>query len=1120
MPNTILKSKRFLPLMITQFLGALNDNLFKNALLLMVTLKMASKAAVLSNIIAALFILPFFLFSATAGEIADKYDKSKIAKILKTTELLLMLGACAVYEAHSLWGLVILLGCMGTQSAFFGPIKYALLPQHLHQDELALGNAYVEAGTYMAILLGLILGTILPIGAVLVLLVLFSLCGLISSIFIPKAPSVREDAPIHKNIFKATSNTLKVIYQNKTVFRSIIGATWFWMIGAFVVVQIYPLSGNVLNVSNTVITFFLVLFSVGVAIGSVFCGHLMKGFIHATYTPLSVFAMGVCFYLLYHYTNHYPTPDAPVALADFFKTPHSLSISLTIFIMAFFGGFYIVPLNTLMQKTASKAYLASVIGGNNILNALGMALISLVTILLLAIGFTISELFLAVALLSIVVFFQICKLLPNAFWRSLLRAVFELFFKVKVEGSQNVIKAGKNVLIIANHTSLLDGLLIAAFMPEDVSFAINTEWSKKWFMKLFSLFVDFEPLNPTNPMSMRTLINKVKSGQKVMIFPEGRITITGGLMKIYEGAGMIAYKTNARIVPLRINGAQFSKFSYLKNKLRTKWFPKIELTFLKPERLSAPENMSRREQRHFISLKLYDLMTTMLYQTSNIDEHLFCSLLKATKQYGKNFKIAEDTNRKALSYKSFVQKSYVLGQAYQNAFLKETYIGLMLPNALVNAVSFFALQSVDKVPVMLNFSLGQTPFLSCVKTLKLQTVITAHEFIEKGRLEHLENALKESKVNLIYLEDFAKTIDFKTKFEGIKKYILRSKPKNSADRTAVVLFTSGSEGLPKAVCLSHKNLNANRAQFLSVLGVNSTDVLFNALPMFHSFGLTVGTLAPLLSGVKAFFYPSPLHYRIVPELIYDVNATIVCGTDTFFYGYGRLGHPYDFFNIKYAIVGGEKLKTRTAEIWMKKFGVRILEGYGTTETAPVLALNTPMYLKEGTVGRFLPHIEYKLEKVEGIDEGGRLFVKGDNVMKGYILPSNPTVLVENKGFYDTGDIASIDADGFVSIKGRIKRFAKIGGEMVSISAVESAVEKLYEGFISGIVPTEDEKKGEQLVLITNNEKAEISEIKAFFKTQGLSELCVPKRIVYLKNPPLLASGKFDYQSALKILENQ
>jgi len=1121
MAEKILKSKRFLPLMLTQFFGALNDNTFKNALLMTVTLKMAAQAALLSNVIAALFILPFFAFSATAGEISDKYDKSIVAKVLKITELLLMLAALLVYHAQSLVGLVFLLALMGAQSAFFGPVKYALLPEHLRQDELALGNAYIEATTYIAILSGLIIGTILSLETVLYLLIFQALIGLLASCFIPKAPSSEPNTHIHKNILTATLNTLKIIRQNKTVFGCILGATWFWMVGAFVVVQIYPLSGNVLNVSNTVITFFLMLFSVGVAIGSVFCGHLMKGFIHTTYTPLSALMMGVCFYLLYHLTENYPTPSVPVTLGQFFNTQNSVSISLAIFVMAFFGGLYIVPLNTLMQKSASKARLASVIGGNNILNALGMALISVLAIVLLKCGLSISELFLAIAVLSLAVFFYICKLLPNAFWRSLLRAVLELVFHVKIKGAQNIRRAGKNVLFVANHTSLLDGLLIAAFMDGDITFAVNTAWAQKKVMKFFSLFVDFAPLNPTNPMSMRSLILKIKSGKRVMIFPEGRITTTGGLMKIYEGAGMIAYKTGARVVPVRINGAMESKFSYLKQKIKTRFFPKIELDFLKPKRFDVPENLTKREQRHNVSKQLYDLMTDMLYQTADINEHIFNSVLAAAKRHGLAHKIAEDINRHPISYQKLLQKSYVLGLSFEKFFKAQKYIGIMLPNSLANMLCFYGLQSVDKVPVMLNFSHGIKQFETCVQTLKLKTVLSSKEFIEKARLQHLQEALIKNGVNIVYLEDFATQIPFIVKLQGLMRYIQKKKPENTADSTAVVLFTSGSEGLPKAVLLSHKNLQANRYQLLSVLAVNSSDVFFNALPMFHSFGLTIGCVITVLSGVKTFLYPSPLHYRVVPELIYDTNTTIVCGTDTFFYGYARMGHPYDFFNLKYAIVGGEKLKERTAGLVMKKFGVRLLEGYGTTETAPVLALNTPMNFKENTVGRFLPHIDYKLEPAQGIGNGGVLSVKADNVMQGYMRPQNPLVLEPLKdGWYETGDVVSVDENGFITILGRLKRFAKIAGEMVSISAVEEALEKLYPASKFGVVSTDDEKRGEQLVLIIDNPSADAAEIKAFFKNQNLSELAAPKKVVYMKNPPFLGNGKFDYQTAKEILKKE
>ena len=1119
MAASILKSKRFLPLMLTQFFGALNDNLFKNALLITVTLTMASKAAILSNIIAALFILPFFLFSATAGEIADKYDKSKIARLLKITELILMLDALFIYQQQSIWGLIILLFLMGTQSTFFGPVKYALLPQHLQTQELALGNAYIEATTYFAILLGLILGTLLNFEAVLYVLVIFALIGYTASIFIPKAPSYQPNTHIHKNIYTSFMHNFQIIRKNKTIFRCILGATWFWMVGAFVVVQIYPLSGNVLHVSNTVITFFLMLFSIGVAVGSVFCGHLMKGFIHATYTPLSALMMGVCFYMLYLFTNNYPTPDAPVSLAHFFSAPHSIGICLSLFVLAFFGGLYIVPLNTLMQRLSPKTCLASIIGGNNILNALGMTLISVFAVILLSVGFNIAELFLCVAILSTFVCLYISALLPHAFWRSLLRTIFELCFKVQIKGANNMIKAGKKVLFVANHTSLLDGLLLAAFTQGDITFAVNTTWAEKRIMKFFAHFVDFAPLNPTNPMSMRALISQVKAGKRVMIFPEGRITTTGGLMKIYEGAGMIALKTGARIVPVRISGATESKFSYLKNKIKTKHFPKIEMSFLKPRRLTIPDNLSRREQRHNISLQLYDLMTDSFYQTALKDEHIFNSLIKAAQKHGVKHKIAEDINRKPLTYGALIKKSYILGEAFIKICHQEKYIGLLLPNSLANLVCFYALQSIDKVPVMLNFSHGLNQFNACLKTLNLQIVVTSRAFIEKARLEHLQNALETNNIRIIYLEDFAKQISLISKCRGLFKYIRHVKPENAPSETAVVLFTSGSEGLPKAVLLSHKNIQANRFQILSVLAVNSSDVFFNALPMFHSFGLTVGTVVTTLSGVKTFFYPSPLHYRIVPELIYDTNTTIVCGTDTFFYGYARMGNPYDFFALKYAIVGGEKLKERTAELFMKKFGVRILEGYGTTETAPVLTLNTPMHFKEATVGRFLPGIEHRLITSEGIQTGYLLEVKADNVMQGYMKPDNPLVLqTPQDGWYVTGDIVDMDKDGFITILGRQKRFAKIAGEMVSLTSVEETLEKLYPNAKQGIIAVSDDKKGEKLVLITNEEKADLAEIKAFFKEQNFNELWCPKQVIYTKNPPLLGNGKFDYQQALKLAQ--
>jgi acyl-[acyl-carrier-protein]-phospholipid O-acyltransferase/long-chain-fatty-acid--[acyl-carrier-protein] ligase len=581
----------------------------------------------------------------------------------------------------------------------------------------------------------------------------------------------------------------------------------------------------------------------------------------------------------------------------------------------------------------------------------------------------------------------------------------------------------------------------------------------------------------------------------------------------------VAAKSGAKLVPLRIAGAECSKFSYISNLIRTRMFPHIKLHLMPPCRINLPENISVRERRRLTSLQLHDIMANMLYDTTPKDIPLFNSLLSAEKQYGGKHKIALDIMKKTLTYSQFLCKTYVLGVAYKKAFRQTDKVGLLLPNSLAGVVSFFALHCAAKIPVMLNFSLGDKQFAACIQTTALTHVVTARKFIEQGNLQRLENILKQHNCQIIYLENLAANLSLFTKLKGLKKYWLREQVSTNPQNPAAILFTSGSEGLPKAVLLSHRNIQANVLQIHLAVPFHSQDVILNALPMFHSFGLTVGTILPLLNGVKTYFYPSPLHYRIIPEVAYDIQATAVLGTDTFLYGYGRMANPYDFFPVRFAVVGGEKLKTRTLDLWLKKFGVRIFEGYGATETSPVISVNTPMFYREGSVGRFLPRIEHRLQPINGVTQGGRLEVKGDNIMLGYMLADCPNTLQPANEWYDTGDIVTIDSDGFISIEGRAKRFAKIGGEMVSLTAVEQLLDTLYPDAKQGIVVVEDEKKGEKLVFITSVENADAAQIRRYFQEQGVSELWIPREVVYMKNPPLLGSGKFDYQTAAELIKN-
>lgn len=706
--------------------------------------------------------------------------------------------------------------------------------------------------------------------------------------------------------------------------------------------------------------------------------------------------------------------------------------------------------------------------------------------------------------------------------RTLFRALFRLLYRVEIHGEAHYRDAGKRTLIVANHTSFLDAALIAAFLPDTVTFAINTHMERAWWLQPFLALVEALPLDPTNPLAVKSLITRLREDQPCMIFPEGRITVTGSLMKIYEGPGMIADKAGAALLPIRIDGAQYSPFSRLKGKVRIRWFPKIDITFLPPQHFHVDDALKGRKRRQAAGAKLYDVMTQMMFESSQTRLSLMEALINAAHVHGRGHRIAEDIERKPIGYGSFLTRAYTLGRHLARRFPGDTTFGLLLPSAVSASVAFFALQAEGKVAAMLNFTAGGAAMGNACKAAEVKIVLTSRRFIEKGKLETAMNELQATGIQLVYLEDEAKAITLGDKLMGLAcSYAPSLHPVciSDPDKQAVILFTSGSEGTPKGVALSHASINANTAQLAARVDFGPQDIVFNALPMFHAFGLTAGTLLPILSGIRTFYYPSPLHYRIVPELVYDTNATILFGTDTFLAGYARFAHPYDFHSLRYIFSGAEKLKEETRKIYAEKFGVRIFEGYGATEAAPVISTNTPMQNRAGTVGRFMPSIAWKLEAAEGIEEGGRLWIKGPNLMLGYLRAENPGVLETlADGWYDTGDIVTVDELGFITIRGRLKRFAKIAGEMVSLASVEDAAGTLWPEHRHAAVSLPDPKKGEQIVLVTDREDATREALSAHFKSSRLPEIAAPRQIVAVARLPMLGTGKTDYGQVKKLAE--
>lgn len=461
-----------------------------------------------------------------------------------------------------------------------------------------------------------------------------------------------------------------------------------------------------------------------------------------------------------------------------------------------------------------------------------------------------------------------------------------------------------------------------------------------------------------------------------------------------------------------------------------------------------------------------------------------------------------------ITYDKFNTMIQGLGYLTSQHTSEHEYVGVLLPNTPVCAATFIGLNVYGRVPAMLNYTMSQDAFVSCLKSATVKTIVTAHQFIEKGKLEHLVTVAKNNGIHVIYLEDLKKTVSIKDKLTIKMRAMTKWHVKVEHTAPAVVLYTSGSEGTPKGVVLSHKAILSNVAQIRSIIDIAYEDKICNVLPMFHSFGLTAGTLLSLIAGTKLLLYVSPLHYKVIPELIYDRNCTIMFGTNTFLYNYAKKANNYDFFNLRYIVAGAEKVSDQTRHIWAEKFGRVIYEGYGATECAPVLAVNTPMANKFGTVGEFLPSMDYQLEPVPGVD-GGKLLVKGPNLMTGYLKEDKPGIVQPFGQWYDTGDIVNVSKEGFVTILGRVKRFVKIAGEMVSLEAVDKIVSSVSDKLFATSHQA-DVNKGEQIVLFTLDEELTKEKIKKAISEKNQSNLMMPAQIRVVKEIPLLGSGKIDY----------
>jgi acyl-[acyl-carrier-protein]-phospholipid O-acyltransferase/long-chain-fatty-acid--[acyl-carrier-protein] ligase len=708
--------------------------------------------------------------------------------------------------------------------------------------------------------------------------------------------------------------------------------------------------------------------------------------------------------------------------------------------------------------------------------------------------------------------------------KTFVRFLLQVLFRFRAY-NREVLNTPGPVLLIPDHLSWFDWLFLGVSLDDDWKFVTSSKAAEISWLHRKIMINDYTlPVDPTSPYAVKRMAEFLKGGGRLVLFGEGRLSRTGSLMKLFDGTGFLIFKTKAKVITAYLRGAGCLPFS--PNPGWKKCFPKVTVHF--SVLLAAPETgeISTARARAQLTAWVRDQMVRQQFEVEMCfgRRNVLAAVAETARQHPGQI-ILEDASLQTLTYRKLMVGADLLAQALRDRVVDDDRVGLLMPNVNATPVAILALWSLNKVPAVLNFSSGTPSMLACAKLAGLNCIITSRVFLERAKLKVDE--FEQAGIRLVYLEDVRAGIAGFQKFLTLLRHIFHLSVIGgrslAADSTAVIVFTSGSEGVPKGVELTHGNLLANIRQMLAVTDFTCQDRVFNCLPLFHSFGLTVGTFLPMVRGAYVFLYPSPLHYRMVPAVLYDRDCTVFLSTNTFLNGYARKAHPYDFRSLKYLFAAAEKLQQATVQTWSEKFGIRILEGYGATECGPCLSVNTPLEPRNGSVGRLLPGIEYRLEPVEGVGDGGRFFVRGPNVMKGYLNADANAKFRELGGWYDTGDIVKVDEDGYLYIQGRMKRFAKVSGEMVSLTAVEEALAGAFPQHglrcQTAVITRPEENKGEVLIAVTNEPRLTLDEIRGAVKARGLNNLSVPREIKVVPEIPKLGTGKIDYPKLQTLIAN-
>lgn len=1124
------ETRGFWALIITQFQGAFSDNVVKNLVILTAlfgTTMTATEKNHFGEAIGALFALPFILFSMAGGFLADRFSKRSVMLGVKFFELFII-----VLVGVGLWALhqPLLLLCvflMGTHSAFFGPSKYGSLPELLPERKLSWGNGILEFGTFAAIILGTVAAALLAehfrgqqwISAL--LLMGLSLVGLAACWSITRVPAAAPLKQFQPNFPREVWRELRAMRGDRPLWLAVVGNVWFSFLGALLLLNVFFYGANVLHVTETKIGLLNVALALGIGLGSVAAGYLSGGKIEYGLVPLGAAGLALFSGLL-------AWPGADLAVSY-----------LLLGALGFAGGFFIVPVAALLQHRPARENKGQVQAVANLLSFIGVFLASAAHWLLASLlQLTPREIFLVGGLLTAAGAIYVLILLPDALLRFALWCLTNTIYRIRVVGRDHFPAKG-GALLVCNHLSFADALLVIAAVDRPVRFLMFKDIYEQRWIKPFANILKVIPVSSDQRPrelihSLQAASEAIRRGEIVCIFAEGQITRIGQLLPFQRGFARIMQDVDAPIIPMALDGLIGSPTSFEHGRM-VRRFPQhlphpVTVNFGSP----LPANSTPTAVREAVQELIADAWQFRRDQMSPMPRQF----VRAARRHPGRFAMNDATSGK-INFGQALLKTVFLARRLKAVWKQQKMVGIYLPPSIPGALVNHAAFLCGKVPVNLNYTLSESALASCVAQCGISTVITSRKFLDKikltppGELIYLEDlSANPGKVEIVMAFFVARLAPYAwlKRYAGQDKEVL-------LDDLATVIFSSGSTGEPKGVMLSHFNILSNMEQFGHILNFTHRDRFLGILPFFHSFGFTVTLCLPAAIGGGVVYHPNPLDARAVGTLVRENAVTLLLATPTFLQLYLRSVPSSDFGSLQLVVVGAEKLTERLADAFQEHFGLRPLEGYGTTECAPAVAVNIMDFRaagfhqiggKRGKIGRALPGMLARIANADDpwhgtppvSGEPGMLLVRGPNVMRGYLGQPEKTAEVLRDGWYCTGDIATMDEDGFLQITGRLSRFSKIGGEMVPHLKVEEKLQELAgkaeQMFVVTGVP--DEKKGERLIVLHRLAQPELAAVLEQFSASDLPNLWKPKPGDFfdVQSFPLLGTGKLDLRGVKAI----